>query len=102
MYKALTYFTDLQDNNYAYNVGDVYPHVGYTPTDARIDELSSHKNLRGVPVIAEYDDIRSNKAAETEKGTIAPEECINPPVEADNADTEEVKPKRTRKAKKNA
>lgn len=51
MYKVLEYFTDLQDKSYAYNVGDVYPHKGYTPSDERIEELATDKNVRKRPVI---------------------------------------------------
>ena len=32
MYTVLEYFTDLQDNNYAYSVGAEYPRKGYEPT----------------------------------------------------------------------
>lgn len=54
MYKAVEYFTDLQDNSFAYNVGDTYPREGYEPSAERIDELSSGKNVRGRAVIALY------------------------------------------------
>ena len=50
-YEVLEYFTDLQDNDYEYKVGDVYPHEGYTPTDNRINELASAKNFRKHPII---------------------------------------------------
>ena len=38
-YKVLEYFTDLQDGEHAYNVGDEYPRKGYSPSDKRIEEL---------------------------------------------------------------
>lgn len=50
-YEVLEYFTDLQDNDYEYKVGDVYPHEGYTPTDKRISDLASAKNVRKHPII---------------------------------------------------
>ena len=50
-YEVLEYFTDLQDNDYEYNVGDVYPHEGYTPTDKRINDLVSDNNVRKHPII---------------------------------------------------
>ena len=53
MYKAVEYFTDLQDNNHAYNVGDTYPRKGYVPTDERIAELAGNSNVRGRAVIEE-------------------------------------------------
>lgn len=51
-YIAVEYFTDLQDNEYAYKAGDVYPRKGYTPSPERIEELSTDKNVRKRPVIA--------------------------------------------------
>ena len=53
MYKVIKYFTDLQDNNYAYYVGDTFPHNGVEVGAGRIAELSSDKNLQGVPLIEE-------------------------------------------------
>lgn len=46
MYKVIEVFTDLQDNNYRYNVGDEYPRTGYKPSTKRIDELSGANNKR--------------------------------------------------------
>jgi hypothetical protein len=51
MYKVIEVFTDLQDNNYRYNVGDEYPRTGYKPSTKRIDELSGAYNKRGKPLI---------------------------------------------------
>ena len=53
MYKVIKYFTDLQDNNYAYHVGDTFPRKGCDVDAERIAELSSNKNLQGVPLIEE-------------------------------------------------
>ena len=53
MYKVIKYFTDLQDNNYAYYVGDTFPRNGVEVGSERIAELSSDKNLQGVPLIEE-------------------------------------------------
>ena len=53
MYKVIKSFTDLQDNNYAYYVGDTFPHNGVDVGSERIAELSSDKNLLGVPLIEE-------------------------------------------------
>lgn len=51
MYKVIKYFTDLQDNDYPYNVGDIFPRDGMTVTDDRLDELAGSKNKQGVPLI---------------------------------------------------
>ena len=53
MYKVIKYFTDLQDNNYAYYVGDTFPRNGVEVCAERIAELSSDKNLQAVPLIEE-------------------------------------------------
>ena len=50
-YKAKEHFTDLQDNNFSYNVGDIFPRSGYDVSEERIAELASSDNLRGRPVI---------------------------------------------------
>lgn len=51
MYKVIKYFTDLQDDNHPYNVGDDYPREGLKVTKERIEELSSDRNRRKVPLI---------------------------------------------------
>ena len=53
MYRVIKSFTDLQDNNYAYYVGDTFPRNGVEVGAERIAELSSDKNLQGVPLIEE-------------------------------------------------
>ena len=53
MYKVIKSFTDLQDNNYVYYVGDTFPHNGVEVDAGRIAELSSDKNRLGVPLIEE-------------------------------------------------
>ena len=64
MYKVIHYFTDLQDDGYAYNVGDEFPHKGMTVTKERIVELAGRENKQGVPLIAEVKQKRTKKAAE--------------------------------------
>ncbi|MBQ6250167.1 hypothetical protein [Ruminococcus sp.] len=51
MYRTIVYFEDLQDDSHPYNVGDVYPREGFTPSDKRIKELATDKNIRGIPLI---------------------------------------------------
>lgn len=50
-YTVLSEFADLQDENHIYRVGDEYPRKGYSPTDKRVDELSTGKNLLHEPLI---------------------------------------------------
>ena len=53
MYKVIESFTDLQDNNYVYYVGDTFPHNGVEVVAERIAALASDKNRLGVPLIEE-------------------------------------------------
>ena len=53
MYKVIKSFYDLKDNNHVYSVGDTFPHNGVEVGAERIAELSSDKNLQGVPLIEE-------------------------------------------------
>ena len=64
MYKVIHYFNDLQDDGYAYNVGDEFPHKGMTVTNERIAELTGRENKQGVPLIADVKQKRAKKAAE--------------------------------------
>lgn len=50
-FEVIKYFTDLQDENRPYNVGDTYPREGYEPSLERIAELSGNDNKQGVPLI---------------------------------------------------
>lgn len=40
-YKVIYSFTDLQDNNHPYKVGDNFPRLGLVVSDARLKQLSS-------------------------------------------------------------
>lgn len=51
MYEVIHYFTDLQDNEYPYNVGDVFPHNGLTVSEERLKELSGSNNKQRKPLI---------------------------------------------------
>lgn len=56
MHKVIKYFTDLQDNNHAYEVGDVFPRDGFEVLPSRIKELAGKKNLQGEPLIEEIEE----------------------------------------------
>ena len=58
MYKVVRYFTDIQDNNRPYNVGDVFPHkeCGYPITEDRLAELASRNNLQRTQLIRYEED----------------------------------------------
>ena len=50
-YKVIHRFTDLQDFNHLYNVGDAFPRIGMKVSQSRIDELASNKNKLKTPLI---------------------------------------------------
>lgn len=66
MYKVIRFFTDLQDNNHPYNVGDIFPRLGLTVTEGRIAELAGRNNKRGVPLISP---VEAEKATPTREST---------------------------------
>ena len=52
MYQVIKAFTDLKASH-VYHVGDTFPHNGVEVGAERVAELSSDKNLQGVPLIEE-------------------------------------------------
>ncbi|UXU72944.1 Rho termination factor N-terminal domain-containing protein [Mammaliicoccus sciuri] len=55
-YKVINYFTDLQDDNHEYNVGDVFPRSGKQVSEERVAELSNTSNRQGKPLIERVDE----------------------------------------------
>ncbi len=55
-YKVINYFTDLQDDNHEYNVGDVFPRSGKQVSEERLTELSNTSNRQGKPLIERVDE----------------------------------------------
>lgn len=51
MYKVISFFTDLEDKNRPYNVGDIFPRDGLEVSAERLAYLASNKTKRGFPVI---------------------------------------------------
>lgn len=50
-YRVVRPFADKTDGYYAYSVGDLFPHAGLKVSAARLEELSSDKNMQGHPLI---------------------------------------------------
>ena len=72
MYKVIKHFTDMQDNNFAYNVGDEFPRKGMSVLPSRIKELAGSKNRQGCPLIEEIPDVeekpkKKSKLVETDE-----------------------------------
>lgn len=62
MYKVINYFEDLQDNRFAYNVGDEYPRKGLKVTKERIKELATTQNRQNKPLIKKVEGKKPKKA----------------------------------------
>lgn len=61
-YEVIKYFTDLQDNNKAYEVGDRFPKPYNKKISAeRLAELLSSDNKQGTALIKKVDDTKANK-----------------------------------------
>lgn len=56
MYKVIHYFTDLQDDNHEYNVGDTFPRIGLEVSDKRIQELAGSDNKQYKPLIEKVEE----------------------------------------------
>lgn len=67
MYKVIKFFLDLEDNQYAYNVGDIFPRKDKTVTEERLAELAGSNNKQGQPLIKAVKE--APKAEETPKKT---------------------------------
>ena len=69
MYKVIKHFTDMQDNNYAYDPRDparnTYPRKGLSVLPSRIKELAGSKNRQGCPLIEEIPDIEEKPEKKT-------------------------------------
>ncbi|MBN4913612.1 Rho termination factor N-terminal domain-containing protein [Staphylococcus sp. EG-SA-13] len=58
-YKVINYFTDLQDNNHEYNVGDVFPRSSKQVSKERLTELSNTSNRQKKALIERVDEQES-------------------------------------------
>lgn len=63
MYKVIKFFTDLHDNNYPYEVGDIFPRQGLEVGKGRLDELAGPNNKQGTPLIEFVDEKPDKKPA---------------------------------------
>lgn len=58
-YKVINYFTDLQDGNHEYNVGDFFPRSGKQVSKERLTELSNTSNRQKKALIERVDEQES-------------------------------------------
>lgn len=97
MYKVIKYFTDLQDDGYAYKTGDSFPRKGKKVTEDRILQLAGKDNPRGVPLIEKVEDTDKNPNPATPAQPKKVER--EAPLTKDSKAEEAEKPKKSRKKK---
>jgi hypothetical protein len=82
MYKVVKFFTDLQDHDYPYHVGDIFPHSGMVVDEKRIIELSTDANRRNEPLIEEVkENVQEESKEPTEEQIDDFAQYMNPPIE---------------------
>ena len=67
MYKVIKHFTDLQDKNHPYYVGDNFPREGLEVKPERLEELAGPNNKQGVPLIQKIEEEKDPAAKKTAK-----------------------------------
>jgi hypothetical protein len=60
-YKTLVGFFDLQDGNFEYKAGDVYPRSGLKVSEDRCNELATKRNKLGKPLIKAVEQKKTDK-----------------------------------------
>lgn len=114
MFKVIKFFTDIQDHDHAYRVGDEFPRKGLTVSEERLAELASPNNKRGIPLIERVGEPEAEVKPEPEPEIVeaesteivqqeeeAPEEEVTEIIEEPIVEAAPVeKPKRGRKPKK--
>lgn len=70
-YKVIHYFTDLQDFNHPYKVGDEFPRLGLKVSDKRLEELASSKNKQGKPLIEKVEEVKEKNFLDEFAETVA-------------------------------
>lgn len=76
-YKVIHSFTDLQDFNHPYKVGDAFPRLGLKVSEERLKELASKNNKQKKPLIEEVEEPKEKNFLDEFA------EKMNPPVESE-------------------
>ena len=66
-YVVTRYFTDAQDNEYAYHEGDIYPREGHTVSEARLKDLLSGNNFQRIALIKRVEKVETPKKKEIQE-----------------------------------
>lgn len=91
MYKVISYFTDLQDFNHPYKVGDEFPRLGLKVSDKRLEELASNKNKQGKPLIEKVEETKEKNFLDEFEEEIKAKEKIYTKTEINRMSTADLK-----------
>lgn len=75
-YRVIRFFTDLQDNDFRYEVGDMFPRRGLEVSTDRIQELASRENKQGIPLISSTPEYETDAEVPAEE-TVDDEDEVN-------------------------
>lgn len=67
MYKVLTGFFDLEDQQHYYPLGASYPREGLTVSEKRINDLSTANNRMGFPLIEKVEEEKKSPRKRVKK-----------------------------------
>lgn len=67
-YKVVSYFEDLQDDRFAYHVGDKFPRGKKSVSEERIAELLGKNNKQGKPLIEEVITVKAERKRNVRNG----------------------------------
>lgn len=102
-YNVIVDFTDLQDNNFKYRAGDLFPRKGLSVSEERIEALTTNKNRRGFPVIkAINNSVEEPEEVAEEPVEEATEELVEEPEEIEEILEEKPEPKKGGRKKADA
>ena len=54
----------MEDSNYKYDIGDIFPRKGLSVLPSRIKELASSENRQGCPLIEKVEEPKKKKDEE--------------------------------------
>lgn len=103
MYKVLLAFADLEDGNYIYRAGDIYPRKGVSPSEERIAELASSENKQNRPLIEKVSEVKEEEVKPVIEEPVVDEIIEEPVIEQEEVveeTKEEKKPKKKASKKK--
>lgn len=95
MYEVIRDFTDLQDDEYPYSVGDIFPHDGLEVSKERLSELSGSNNLQRKPLIKkieqkQYTKTEVNRMSTAELQNLAAAEGIENAFETSGSELKKI------------